>query len=378
MLDNTQAQMDNLARMPDGKNSLGYAQLGQQKRGYQTSAWQERDYLQYGQRMEGMQTDAAIHQTLPYTPGFDMKMSLERMGERSGQMNVIADRYKTGMKDPSKFGVDQQQATYSEYQKLRREQASDIAVLSEGGEDRAMLMSAGRPASFNRYDSSQLAATALYNVGSPIRKQGAINGDQLKDQQDFLKKHNKNGLDATFVSNPKDRMSNMDNSAIAGIHSLSGESRYGLGDIAADGGGPRSVDTVHSTAGEKTKGKAHGEHVPSFAGGERHGTFLQEAMANGGGRNRAHGTILGDAIAKRNKLAQEEGSKVAPAEGAPAPSGSGLGSGDALSLLKRIADAVENKGNGSSGGARTGELRGSVGSALNLNDITGTPPPHTN
>ena len=211
------ASLDTARRLPDGENSLTYAQLGAQRRQARSAKWEESDYLTYGQPMLGLETEQAIHQALPYQPGYDYGQALRRMGLRAGQLATLANRYTEGMKNPADFGVDQQRATYAEYQGLRVQQAQDVAVLAEGGEDRAMLLAAGRGNSRMRYDSEQLAATAVYNIGSPRRSHGAVNGQQLAMQNAFLHKYDTPDFDAAGAAMPKDRMTGMDSTQVVGL-----------------------------------------------------------------------------------------------------------------------------------------------------------------
>ena len=233
-------EMSFLADVPGGKDSDTYAQLAAQRRSARSEKWGEDDYLNYGQKMLGLETDAAVHQALPYESGWNMGNALKQMGLRAGQMATLSERYTQGMKNPKDFGIDQQRDTYEKYQGLRVNQAQDVAVLAEGGEDRMMLMAAGRGgASMARLDSEQLAASAVYQVGSPRRSHGAVNGQQLAMQNAFLHKYDTPDFNAGYAGSPKDRMTSMDSTLLAEIRDI-------LKGMGGNGGGKYMGSTVHA------------------------------------------------------------------------------------------------------------------------------------
>ncbi len=204
------------ALTPFGTDTLAYRQAQQGRRQAVLQGYEERDITAYDIPMAGLEAEERIHQALPYQPGYNYGAALERMGLRANQLNTVGKRYQSLMAK-GQLSEEEQKATYSQYQGMRVAQAQDVAVLAEGGEDRAMLLAAGRGNSHNRYDSEQQASMAVFNIGHPRRSHGAINGQQLAMQNAFLHKYDTPDFDAAGAAMPKDRMTGMDSTQVVGL-----------------------------------------------------------------------------------------------------------------------------------------------------------------
>jgi hypothetical protein len=195
-------QQENIASLPGGSDSLTFAQLGEQKRRAQLQAYREQDIMSYGLPMSALEGQEQRRQYLPNMPGYGLVLSMQRMGMRAPYIQQRQSRYAAQVASGS-LTEEEQLGQFNEIQGLMTEQARDLGHLAEGGQDRALAFSGGRPSFFGRMNSISLARTAVWNRGSPQVGFGARNGQQLQYQNDFFSQFDSPGFHALDALNPK-------------------------------------------------------------------------------------------------------------------------------------------------------------------------------
>lgn len=194
-------QQDTIASIPGGDKSLTYAQLGEQKRmaGFQRD--REQDIMSYDMPMAALEGAEQRRQFLPNMPGYGLKLSMERLSMRSPYIAQRQKRYAAQVAG-GQLTEEEQLQQFQQIQSLQTEQAHDIGMLAEGGANRMLAFSGGRPSFFSRMDSIGLARTAFARSGSPQIGSGANNGAQLKYQNDFFRQFASPGFDPLHAMAP--------------------------------------------------------------------------------------------------------------------------------------------------------------------------------
>lgn len=197
-------EQETISRIPGGKDSLVYAQLGERKRLAGFQANREADIMSYDLPMASLEGQEQRRQFLPNMPGYGLKLSLERMGMRAPYIAQRQKRYAAQVAT-GQLTEEEQLQQYQQIEGLKTEQARDLGMLAEGGQDRMLAFSGGRPSFFSRMDSVSLARTALWRSGSPQVGSGARNGNQLAYQNDFFRQFSTDGFDPLKAMSPHDR-----------------------------------------------------------------------------------------------------------------------------------------------------------------------------
>lgn len=146
-------------------------------------AYKKDDISGYGLRALKLSGARRRMMMLPFMPGDLLRNSVASIQNDYGQLNVLkareAELRRGGNLSPERmYEIEQQR------QGLLDDVASGISSLAEGGENRLLAMSAGRPALW-RGDSLQLAAMNVFRIGAPIKRYGAVNGQHLAQQDAF-------------------------------------------------------------------------------------------------------------------------------------------------------------------------------------------------
>ncbi len=200
-------QQTAISAIPGGDKSLIYAQLGEERRQAGFRKNREEDIMGYDLPMASLEGQEQRRQFLPNMPGYGLKLSLQRMGLRAPQIAKRSKRYAaqvvTGM-----LSEEEQLSQYNEIQGMENEQARDIGYLAEGGQDRALAFSGGRPSFFGRMDSISLARSAVWRSGSPQIGMGGKNGQHLQYQNDFFRSFDNSAFSALDTMKPHSRTAN--------------------------------------------------------------------------------------------------------------------------------------------------------------------------
>lgn len=174
--------MDQIAGLPGGTDSLAYGEMRQRYRGALMTGYRQQDIVGFDIPMTRAQGMLDRMNLLPFNPGATMTASLFMGGMANRQAGILEQRIET-MRRAGNLSEEDELRLTSQAEQYRTMGASAIANVNEGFLNRLPAMSAGRPAFFGRYNSMQLAAAAVQ--GTPVRAFGALNGRQLRDQDDF-------------------------------------------------------------------------------------------------------------------------------------------------------------------------------------------------
>lgn len=225
-------QMRDIAAVPGGEDSEAYGVARQKRKGAMVQEFDEEDATGYEMTMtryEGMRSRAKL---LPYSPGVGYAYALRGIGMRSTRLRTLESRRDRLRKEGTLSERDELSFAQQE-ESLQTANAQDVAMLSEGMEDRMPVMSAGTPGGFRKFDSMSLAAYHLAMMASPMRRFGAVSGRQAREQDEFV---------SAFVGHPnRPHSPNMMDSAesLAALKEIAGLLRqavYGRGSYERNNG----------------------------------------------------------------------------------------------------------------------------------------------
>ena len=205
---NILSELTEIAALPNGEDSLEYAQQFASYRAAGKARFDQEQTIRYSVPMAHIQGALNRSEVLPFNPSnrYGLEMKSLAMNEREVKKMQL---FMNARRASGKLSEDEELELTTKIEGLKTAEAQSVARLSDGLDDRLPGLSAGRPSSFGRFDSFQLAAMALGRQGSPIRRYGALNGAQRQMQEDFTLSFNAGN------TGPYDRHMGMDN---AGAH----------------------------------------------------------------------------------------------------------------------------------------------------------------
>lgn len=175
-------QLNEIGALPGGSDSLAYASTSARRRDALMTAFQQTDAVNFGVPMAQAQGRLARMSLLPFNPGNVMGETLGVGRMASRQANLI-DARKEAMRATGSLTEEAELQMTEQSEHYRTMGASAINTVSEGFLNRLPALSAGRPGFFGRANSFLMAAASI--AGSPVRAFGALNGRQLRSQDDF-------------------------------------------------------------------------------------------------------------------------------------------------------------------------------------------------
>lgn len=178
------SQMETLAGVDGGMSSQIYRETAAAARGAGAGAFEAESAISFGVPHAVIAARREIAQASPFSPGNRFGIELESLqlnrGRRAQLTNYMNRRSRAGeLSEAEQLDITQQILG------LDVANARSVAALSEGVENRLPALSAGRPPSFGRFDSAQLAAFQFGRAGSPVRRWGAVSGRQARMQDEF-------------------------------------------------------------------------------------------------------------------------------------------------------------------------------------------------
>lgn len=174
-----------ISGLPGGKDSVAFAEARAKARDAGALAFRQQsinDYFIPETQIEGERARAEL---IPF--GASNRLSLEGRSIGLQQKRIRSlQSYLDKRKSSGQLTEEEELSLTGEIENSRTSEAASVARLAEGRENYLPALSSGRNRSFGLFDSRQLAAMAYARVGSPIRSEGANNGQQAKDQEDFV------------------------------------------------------------------------------------------------------------------------------------------------------------------------------------------------
>ena len=188
-----------------------WGDLNTKRRSAQMTMFHQQDVLAFELPMAQMNAQEQIHQNLPFSPGYGLALSMQRMKLRAPYINQRIGRYNELM-SRGDLSEDEQMQQAGEIMGLQVQQSRDLGMLASGGPGRIASIAAGAPSFRGRYDSMSLARTALMNSGHPRRDYGFIGGGQNASDAWFAQFRGE-GFDAMGVTKPFSKTGAMDASS---------------------------------------------------------------------------------------------------------------------------------------------------------------------
>lgn len=179
------ADMNTLAQLPEGKQSVAYAEANAARRSGLQQFFHEQDTMRYDIPRDALNARRDIARELPYQPGYGMRFAMESLQMRSGEITEKTGRFRTLM-SMGDLSEDQERAYRKELLDLKVEQAHDIGTLAEGGPNRMRAMFAGGLSRRGRFDSMSMARTALWKSGHPRQDYGFAGGAHMAHSDDWF------------------------------------------------------------------------------------------------------------------------------------------------------------------------------------------------
>jgi hypothetical protein len=176
-----EADMDTLSALPEGRDSIAYAEADYKRRGARSKMWHQGDIMDFGLEdvhLRGARQRAELN---PYAPGDLFAIDVKSIGNNKRQIGRLENRLKLG-----DLSEDERYDISSQDESLRTQNAASIYDLVQNVPNRLPAMSAGAPSFFARIDSKQMTAMAFGAIGHPYRGAGAVNSNQLAMQRRFV------------------------------------------------------------------------------------------------------------------------------------------------------------------------------------------------
>lgn len=183
-LQQVNTQLNEIARLPDGRSSLAFAQGSAQARELGFEAFQTEQIGRFALPMTELSGRMARANLMPFGSGNQLSMQFENIGlqrQRIGDLESFRRRRRASgqLSEQEELSLSQQ------IEESRNSIAGSIGMLGEGRENLLPGLTAGATRYSGRFTSTSLAALSLAGSGSPIRSYGAVNGRHLA-QQDSL------------------------------------------------------------------------------------------------------------------------------------------------------------------------------------------------
>jgi hypothetical protein len=199
-----QLQMMDIESLPDGKDSMEYAQARAQFRDAQRTEFDQSNMISFGIPMAHLEGALQRSDYLPFNPtnrfGLEMR-SIRYEEEQVGRLkNFMGMRRRAG-----NLSEREELELTGEIEGLRTQETRSLSTLANGMEDYLPGMNANRPASFARFDSMTLASLRFGRRAPWVRAYGAFNGIAEQQQTDFA-----NSFGAGSIE-PFSRMGALDN-----------------------------------------------------------------------------------------------------------------------------------------------------------------------
>lgn len=230
MMDAFQADMDALGQLPDGKESIAYAEADSKRRSARSTMWHQSDLGDFATEDMHLANERERLDVMPYAPGNLMANSIRSIGNRKKQ--IARDRSRLKLNDLSedeRFRID------SEAEGLQTENVRDFYSLIDDVPNKLPSMSAGAPGFFSRIDGKAMAAIKFGEIGFPAMRLGARNSTQLGQQRKFMHDLLSDAdMDLSDVA-PSSRTENLN-------HSMRGGG--GSGGSGSSGGGTAAIEAL--------------------------------------------------------------------------------------------------------------------------------------
>lgn len=223
-----------------------------------------------------LHTEQQRLQNLPFSPGDVFANSVGILRNNQAQIG----RLTAYLRQPDLSEQERLQRT-QQIGQLEVENSRNYALLTDGVENRIPALAAGRPSMSGLFDSQQLAALAVFRVGSPIRTWGAINGRQAAEQNAYA-----HALAGDMSIGPRSRTQNLNN-GLDGTHVTNG-SHDSAGDSRSAASTSSRETLTERTARERDQ--RYGPHAPGVyeRPGARPASPQAPAESSGSGAGHAY------------------------------------------------------------------------------------------
>lgn len=188
-----QRQMASIASLPDGRSSRAYAEAAAAARDAGRMRFEQEGVAAFGIPMAHLQGERERLNVLPFSPGNRFANDLRTIALDNREINRLRG-YMNQRRKAGELSEEEELSLTQRIEGLETSKAYGVASLSSGMENRLPGLQAGRGRTFSQWNSVQLAQMALWRVHSPVRDFGAINGQQMQEQNDWLAGFNVRGV----------------------------------------------------------------------------------------------------------------------------------------------------------------------------------------
>ena len=193
-----------------------WSELNTKRRNAQMTAFHQADTLSYDIPMLRMNAQEQIHQNMPFSPGYGLALSMQRMQFRAPYIKERIARYNY-LISKGDISEDEQAQQAQEILGLQVQQSAEIGKLASGGPGRIAAMSSGALSYRGRFDSISLAQTALAGSGHPRRDLGFANGAHLAGSDRWFDSFRTDAFNPMVASQPWSKSGDMNTSILKQI-----------------------------------------------------------------------------------------------------------------------------------------------------------------
>lgn len=197
-------QMNALAVLPEGINSLAYGQARAGRRNAMITAFEQSNTTNFEIPGIALSGQAAMMDVAPYSPGNRMALALRQMRGLGNYANALAGQ-ENFLMSTGNLSEDQQARMEQQIWGLRVQRAQSAAQLVENVPNRIPAMMAGQASFAGRLDSRGMTAMQFGLIGHPFRGAGAVNSNQLAGQEAFVRSY----LGDNDITTPMSRTATM-------------------------------------------------------------------------------------------------------------------------------------------------------------------------